>query len=194
MADIKITILNCYEQWRSNSSSLHVQSQHPPASNSSPQASILRRSVYSHETNTLSPFSTRSSPWARVSILSRSRKLPPYGQSPHEGDKLKVQRESSDAILRVPRPHEEANSADGARSEQHDTREEEGLRRITEQPRSEQDSASLSASVPVPSGSIQYPSISTSAPAYSGPIDADLQMPLESPTRCALKHIATHVF
>ena len=56
--------------------------------NLSPQTSISGRSVYSNEANTLSPFSTRSSPWMCTSIQSRSHRLPPYGQSPREGGRM----------------------------------------------------------------------------------------------------------
>ena len=89
LADIKIIIMNRYQQWRANPF-VQVQAQHSwaaPAFNLSPQTSAFRRSVYSNETNTLSPFSTRSSPWMCTSIRSRGHRLPPYGQSSHEGDR-----------------------------------------------------------------------------------------------------------
>jgi hypothetical protein len=93
LADIKIIIMNRYEQWRANPFESSVQSQPrhsraEPAFNLSPQASIFRRSVYSNETNTLSPFSTRSSPWLCTSVRSRNYRLPPHGQSPYEGDSV----------------------------------------------------------------------------------------------------------
>jgi hypothetical protein len=90
LADIKIIIMNRYERWRANPSEASVHSRAAPAFNLSPQASLFRRSVYSNETNTLSPFSTRSSPWMCTSIRSRNHRLPPYGQSPHEGDMVQL--------------------------------------------------------------------------------------------------------
>jgi hypothetical protein len=173
LADIKITIINRYEQWQASRSSVQAQSQYSPASYLSPQSSLLRRSVYSHETNTLSPFTARSSPWAHVSILSRSRSLSPYSQILRGGDHMKAQHEVLDAILRdVPRPRDEANSADDTRSQEFDAHgprewQEERQRQTTEKPREEPDSASSSTLIPfVPSPFIPGPV--TTAPSSSG--------------------------
>jgi len=204
-----------YEQWRANPSSVQVQSQLPPASNSNPQPSAPRRSIHSHGTNTPSSSSTRSSSRSRRSIPPRSRTPSPYDQSPHEEDMV---------VLRdAPHRRDETYSAEGAQmyAREDDTRrrrewEEEGRRRMTEQRRQEQDgivrrqreadhvaqaarlghptgqnpsvTVPVSASFSAPVPSIQYPSISApaTASASSGPIAEHLQMPLESPTRCVI--------
>lgn len=212
-----------YEQWRANPS-VQFQAQHPPASNPTQQASVPRRGIHTPGTNTPSSSSTRSSSRGRASIKPRSRTPSPYDQSPPEGDR--VQRERVDVALRdMPRRNEQVYSADGARSEQLYTHEddvnrrreweEEARRLVTEQRRQEQDgilrrqreaehaaqatrlghttgqnqsvttALPLSASFSAPGSSIQYPSIS-GAPASSGPMNAHLQMPLESPTRCVI--------
>ena len=127
-----------YEQWRANPSSVQVQSQFPPASNSNPQPLALRRGIHSHGTNTPTSSSTRSSSRSRRSIAPRSRTPSPYDQSPHEEDIV---------VLRdAPRRRDDSYSGDGAQmyAREDDTRrrrewEEEGRRRMTEQRHQEQD-------------------------------------------------------
>jgi STAM-binding protein len=204
LAEIKVSIMTRYEQWRANPSSLQSQA---PVSNPAPQPLVAHRSINSHGTNTPSSSSTPSSSRSRASIPPRSRIPSPYDQSPPEDDRAR--RERVDALLREePRRGEEVYPADGARAEQwhareDDTRrrrewEEEGRRRTTDQRRQEQDGilrrqreaehAAQSARLGQSTGqhqvvsSVQYPAIA--APASSGPITGYLQMPLESPTRC----------
>jgi len=207
LAEIKVSIMTRYEQWRANPSSLQLQSQ-APVSNPTPQPLVAHRSINSHGTNTPSSSSTPSSSRSRASIPPRSRMPSPYDQSPPEDDRAR--RERVDTLLREEprRRSEEVYPADGARAEQWHARgddssrrrewEEEGQRRMTEQRRLEQDGilrrqreaehAAQAARLGQSTGQnqavvpVQYPGIT--APASSGPITGYLQMPLESPTRC----------
>ncbi|KAI0264044.1 hypothetical protein BGY98DRAFT_1044115 [Russula aff. rugulosa BPL654] len=206
LADIKVSIMTRYEQWRVNPSSVPPQA---PASHPVLQPLVAHRSINSHGTNTPTSSSTPSSSRSRASISLRSRTPSP------------ARRERVDALLREdPRRREDVYPADGARADQWHARgddarqrhewEEEGRRRVAEQRRLEQEGilrrqreaehAAQAARFGQPNGQnqgvtgpvmpvsspVQYPSISasvTTASAPSGPITGYLQMPLESPTR-----------
>ena len=219
LAQIKVSLMQHYEQWRVNPSSAQFQSAPAHVSNMPPQQLVAHRSIQSQGASTPSS-STPSSSRSRASMPPRSRTPSPYRQSPNEEDR--AWRERSDAMQRdEARRREEPSYANGARSEQsrfareddvrrRREREEEERRRITEQRQHEQNgilrrqqesefaaqaakfgqSNGQNQSVTMPQpGSVQYPSASGPAPASTRPIASRLQMPLESPTRYVIHQL-----
>ncbi|KAI0265418.1 hypothetical protein BC834DRAFT_879357 [Gloeopeniophorella convolvens] len=128
LAEIKISIMTRYEQWRSNSSSESQPSPAQPA-NPPPQPLSSQRSIRSPGTSTPSSISTPSSSRSRVSMAPRSRTPSPYRQGSRDDER--AWREREEAMQREEaRRREEASAADRARSEQaHLSREDEARRR-----------------------------------------------------------------
>jgi STAM-binding protein len=198
LAEIKVSIMTRYEQWRASPSFVQPQA---PAPYPPLQPLVAHRSLNTHGTNTPTSSSTPSSSRSHGSIPLRSRTPSPYEQSPTEDGRARHER--VDALLREdPRRREDVYSVDGARADQwhareDDTRrrewEEEGRRRVAEQRRVEQDgilhrqreaehaaqaarlgqptgqSQSVTGPVMPVSSPVQYPSISASAMTASGP-------------------------
>lgn len=85
LAEIKLPLMERYEQWRENTSSARFQSTSAPVSHLPPQRPVSRSGVQSHGADTPSSSSTPSSPRSRASML-RSRTPSPYRQSPVSRD------------------------------------------------------------------------------------------------------------